>query len=126
MAKAQFQGLFNSGKYKISFSLSIYIWEESNIHYAYSPALDITGYGSTEIEARNSFEVTLGEFMSYTNNKKTIYDELEHLGWTVNRRKRRVHAPNTDELIDDNESFKEILGKGGVRRESRNVELAVA
>lgn len=125
MAQAHFRGSFNGGKYNISISLSIYMWEEEGIHFVFAPALDLTGYGNSEEEAKRSFEVTLAEFLQYTNNKQTFYDELEHLGWSVNRRKRRIHAPAFEEMLEDNESLKEVLNKGGVRRESRNVEFAL-
>lgn len=58
--------------------------KEEGINYIYSPALDLTGYGKNVKEAKESFEVTLKEFIDYTDNKKTIFDELEHLGWLVN------------------------------------------
>jgi len=126
MAKGLFKGSFGDGKYNINISLSIYFWKEDDICFSYSPALDITGYGDDEFKARDSFEITLSEFLSYTHNKKTIYDELENLGWTVNRKKKRVHAPGLEEILDDNSSFKEIFNKGKVRRESKNVEFALA
>jgi hypothetical protein len=125
MAQAHFHGSFDGGKYKISIGLSIYMWEEGGVNFVYAPALDITGYGNSEEEAKRSFEITLSEFLKYTNNKQTFYDELEHLGWSVNRRKRRVHAPEFEEMLEDNESLKEVLNKGGVRRERRSVELAL-
>lgn len=126
MAKAHFQGTFSSGKYEVSVGLSLYIWEEDNFTFVYSPALDVTGYGENEIEAKKSFEITLGEFVSYTHNKNTIFDELERLGWTVNRKKKRVHAPNIEELKSDNETFKDLLKKTNVRSENRDVQLAFA
>lgn len=64
------------------------MWEEEGIHFVFAPALDLTGYGNSEEEAKRSFEVTLAEFLQYTNNKQTFYDELEHLGWSVNRKKK--------------------------------------
>lgn len=124
MAKANFQGTFSNGKYEVSVGLSLYIWEEDNFTFVYSPVLDVTGYGENEIEAKKSFEITLSEFVSYTHNKNTIFDELERLGWTVNRKKKRVHAPNIDELRSDNETFKDLLKKSNVRSESREVQLA--
>jgi hypothetical protein len=126
MAKAHFQGTFNRGKHEISVGLSLYIWEEDDFTFVYSPALDVTGYGDNEVEAKKSFEITLSEFVSYTHNKNTIYEELERLGWTVNRKKKRVHAPDMEELISDNETFKNLLTKDNVRNESRNVQLAFA
>lgn len=126
MAKAQFKGTFNRGKYIISIGLSLYIWEEENLTYVYSPALDITGYGYNESEAKESFETTLSEFVTYSHNKKTIFDELENLGWTVNRKKKRVHAPDLEELKSDNNTFRDLLKRSDIRNEQKDVELALA
>lgn len=125
MAKALFEGSFEGGRYKFNVGLSIYMWNENGLSFVYSPALDISGYGNSEDEAKRSFEYTLAEFLKYTNNKKTFFDELEHLGWSVNRRKRKILAPDFEEMLEENESLKEVLNKGGVRRENKNVELAI-
>jgi hypothetical protein len=126
MAKAQFKGIFNQGEFTITISLSLYLWEEQGITFIYSPALDITGYGNSEEEAKKSFQITLDEFVDYTHKKKTIFDELEGLGWTVNRKKKRVHAPDLEELRTDNVTFRDLLKKSNVRSESKNIELALA
>src|SRR5690554_2850025 len=126
MAKTQFKGTFNQGQYLITIGLSLYIWEEEGITFVYSPALDITGYGVSEKEAKESFKITMDEFVSYTHNKKTIFDELESLGWTVNRKKKRVNAPDLEELRTDNDTFRSLLKKSNIRSENQNVELALA
>lgn len=126
MAKAQFKGTFDQGEYLITISLSLYIWDEDGITFVYAPALDITGYGNSEEEAKNSFRITLDEFVSYTHKKKTIFDELESLGWAVNRKKKRLHAPDLEELRSDNVAFRDLLKKNNVRSENQNVELALS
>jgi hypothetical protein len=72
---------YNRGNDHFNFQLSVLFWEEGGIHYAYSPALDLTGYGKSKEEAKSSFETTLDAFAKYTHNKGTIYKELERLGW---------------------------------------------
>lgn len=126
MAELHFQGSFNGGKYNINVGLSLFLWQEDGIHFVYSPSLDLTGYGKSEKEAKDSFQTTLSEFLSYTKNKNTIYDELEHQGWSVNRKKRRIHAPDFEEMLEDNEALKEILNKGGVQKATTNIELSLA
>jgi hypothetical protein len=81
MAKTLYKTTFDKQKHKIFIGLSLYTWKEEGIYYIYSPSLDLTGYGNTAKEAKESFEITLKEFVDYTYNKKTIFDELEHLGW---------------------------------------------
>lgn len=41
--------------------LPIIFYREGEIHYVYCAALDILGYGNTEEEARQSFEVMISE-----------------------------------------------------------------
>ena len=125
MAKMHFQGEFSGSKFKVNVGLTLYFWEEDSFSFVYSPALDITGYGKNEDSAKKSFEYTLEEFIKYTHNKKTFFDELERLGWTVNRKKKRINAPNIDELISDNKTFKDLLTKSNIRKESREVVLAI-
>jgi len=119
-------------KFKASYSkgnligLSLYAWHEDGIYYIYSPALDLTGYGKNSREAKKSFEITVKEFIDYTDNKKTIFDELEHLGWLVNRKKKKVHVPDFEDLLVDNNTLKEIINKTGIEKIEQNIELALA
>ena len=126
MSKLKFESSYNDGKNSINLVLNLYLWEENSIHYVYSPSLDVTGYGSTEVEAKKSFEITLDEFVKYTHNKNTIFEELEHLGWSVNKKKRRIHAPDLEELLSDNESFRNIYEQGNAKTETKNIELELA
>ena len=68
----------------------------------------------------------LEEFVKYTDNKKTIYKELERLGWTVNKRKKRVHPPDSEQLLEDNETFRELSNRPGVVKSKTQVGLALA
>ena len=125
MAKSKFTGQYSDGKNSYSLALIVYLWEEDGIWFAYSPSLDLTGYGKSENEAQDSFGITLGEFLAYTSNKNTFYDELENLGWTTNRKKKKIRAPRMVDLLEENDSFKDIVNKGGVKRVERNVEFAL-
>lgn len=126
MAKEKYNAAYVNKKGKLEVSISVFIWKDKSIVHAYSPSLDLTGYGHSVAEAKESFEVTLREFVKYTTNKQTLFDELEHLGWAVNRKKKRMLAPDTQELLKDNKTFRGIYNKPGVKVENREVELAVA
>lgn len=110
---------------RVTLGMNVLLWKEAGIHYAFSPSLDITGYGKTEVEARRSFEVMLDEFLEYTHNKGTIFKELERLGWTVNKKKKRVKAPEHHELLADNEDYREIVNRPGLKNVQREVALAL-
>jgi len=89
MSKKHFPDEYILKGEKLAHGLTILHWKEGDIHYAMSPTLEITGYGKTEVEAKSSFEVMLQEFVTYTYRGKTIFLELERLGWG---RKERTHG----------------------------------
>lgn len=126
MAKSRYSGKFAGKKYKIEVDLDVYIWSENGIYFAYAPALDLTGYDTTEEKAKASFSNVLDTTLHYMHNKDTIFNELERLGWTVNRKKRRVNAPDLQELMNDNEEFKNLLNKPDYKKERKEVQLSLA
>lgn len=126
MANVHFEGKFRSNKSETLVGLSLFKWKEDDLVYVFSPALDMYGYGATEDEAKQSFELNLNEFVKYTENKKTIFDELERLGWTINRKKSRVRAPELSEMMIDNVDLRSILSNPDIIQENTNVELALA
>lgn len=109
----------------VTVGANVLLWKEDGVHYAFAPSLDITGYGKTEAEAKRSFEVMLDEFLEYTHNKGTIFKELERLGWTVNKKKKRVKAPDHLELLEDNPDYREITSRPGVKHMHRELALAL-
>ena len=123
MDKKRANAKYSDGTRNVEFSVSIFLWEEDSIFYVYSPALDITGYGVTKEKARESFETVLYEFVKYTHNKKTIFQELENLGWAVNKRKKRVVSPDFEDLLSENEHFRHLYKSKDLVRDSSNVNL---
>ena len=63
--------------------LSLVAFEDDGVCYVYCPALDLTGYGQNESEAKNSFEQTLQLYMNYTINKNTFFDDLKAHDWKI-------------------------------------------
>ena len=98
----------NKGNH-IDLGLILLAFEEDNIHFFYSPAFDLTGYGKTEKEAHESFQLALSEFLRYTVNKKTLFNELERLGWKIKRSKKITSVPSLEDLASSNEYLAEIL-----------------
>lgn len=124
MDKSQFDASFKGQNVKIDVSLELYIWEEDGDHYVYAPALDLIGSGDSEEEAKESFQIVLEEYMKYTYNKSTLFDDLEEHGWYVNRKKKRVQAPTFEELEEDRDTLKDVLKSGNYHKENRSVALA--
>ena len=45
-------------------------FEDDDIHYVYSPALELIGYGNTHEEAKESWNTVLEEYFQYGIEKK--------------------------------------------------------
>jgi len=126
MSKSNIVRAYRSDRHLIEIGLEVYDWEDEGIFYVYSPALDLTGYGKTKAESKGAFKTSLDIFMDYTYNKKTIFVELEHLGWSVNRKKKKAIPPENEEMLSDNELLKEISKKKGVTISNHNIQLALS
>jgi len=115
---------FNNGKYDIS--LSLVEFKEEDVIIIYSPALDLSGYGYTEVEAKNSFSEALHEFFRYTNNKNTLDKVLKKLGWSIkgSKKKPKFNPPKDSELIKSNPLYNEIVNKKNYKVSREDVEFA--
>jgi hypothetical protein len=115
---------FDKGKYQVG--LSLVEFKEENITIIYSPALDLSGYGNSEVEARKSFSEALHEFFRYTSNKNTLDKVLIKLGWTIkgSKNKPKFNPPKDSELIKSNPLFNEIVNKKNYKVSREEVEFA--
>ncbi len=125
MAKHHLEARYDGRKHRVEIRLELIDWEDDNLYFQYAPALDLTGYGNSTEEAAQSFKIQLGEFVNYTLNKGTVYEELERLGWTVNKKKKRIVAPVEADLLTDNETYRNLLAMHGINKSSTNFELAL-
>jgi hypothetical protein len=103
----EIKGNFVNREGRINFNLPIIKFEEDNLFFFYTPALDLTGYGKTEAEAEQSFQQTLGQFLDYSTNNKTLYSELKKLGWIV--KGKQVRVPSLKEMLINNQYLTEIF-----------------
>ncbi len=125
MAKHHLEARYDAQKHHVEIRLELIAWADDNLYFQYAPALDLTGYGNSTEEAAQSFKIQLDEFVSYTLNKGTVYDELERLGWTVNKKRKRVAAPEESVLLADNETYRNLITMQGINKSSTNLELAL-
>ena len=109
MEQAKLSGVKKVGTNKIVINLQVFFFQEDDIFFAYMPSLDLTGYGNTPEEAKDSLTVVLDEFLKYTINKNTFLIELKRLGWKIKSKKKPMHAPQMTDLINSNEQLKEIV-----------------
>ena len=109
MQQANLSGGKKFGNNFITVSLQALFFEEEGIHYAYMPSFDLTGYGNTEEEAKESLTIVLDEFLRYTLNKNTLFIEMQRLGWKIKSKKKPMYAPQMSDLINTNDQFKDIV-----------------
>ena len=104
--------LTGEGKYlkaTIKVEVPVMVFKEEKTWFAYLPSFDLTGYGNDTEEAKESLKIVLDEFIRYSLNKKTFFDELRRLGWEIKSKKRPLHAPKMSDLIQSNEQLREII-----------------
>ena len=99
----------NISKEKINSELAIFLFKEDDNYIAYSPALDLSGYGKTEEEARDSFNIVLKEYFDYCINEGTLYQDLKSHGWNI--KQHTVETPKISMLILKNAELSNILDK---------------
>lgn len=115
---------FTHGKYHVA--LSLVEFKEENVTIVYSPALDLSGSGYSEDEAKQSFNEALNEFFRYTNNKNTLDKVLKDLGWAIkgSKKKPKFNPPSNSELVSSNPLFSEIINNKDYKTSKKEVEFA--
>lgn len=105
------QLIFHSELYhsrgKLNVQLEVLLFKEEDVYIAYAPALDISAFGNSEEEAKNDFGDVIRAHFEYCLNKRTLFDDLKSHGWVVKSRKR-VKGPSDEELIQMNDTYKDI------------------
>lgn len=125
MSKKQtMSGQWVSGKNRIKCNLPLIIFEEEDSVITYCPALDISGYGATEEEAKKSFEVTLTEYFKYTVNKKTLAEDLKKNGWIIKKNLRKEPVPPTmEQMLQNNDDFSRIFNTYDFQKRNTTIDI---
>jgi len=113
---------YRDGRNWVNVKLSLIEFEEDGLYFVYSPALDLTGYGKTEVEAKESYNIAMEEFLTYTTHKETVFEELERLGWTISK-KKKISAPSLPELLQSRSYLEEIFTEKQFRKTDENVAI---
>jgi hypothetical protein len=121
--KLNVKGNFSNKAGQIKFNLPLISFQEDNLYFIYSPALDVTGYGSTEQDARDSFQEAISQFFDYTTNKKTFEAELKKLGWKFN--KKQSVPPTLVDMIINNKYLAEIFTEKQYKKFDEPVSIPV-
>lgn len=129
MSKLNFKGKVFKDQVGKGFSLSLFIFEEDANQIVYSPALDLSGYGKTEIEAKKSFNICFEEFITYTTNKDTLVDELKRLGWKIknenSKKKNNYKSPELSDLLKTDDYLAKIFETKNFKKINEDLALPV-
>jgi len=105
---------------------SLFIFQDQGVWFYYSPALDLSGYGASEIEAQHSFSNALEELLKYTTNKGTLKQMLIDLGWVytkLSKKSKKLMAPSLHDLISRDDYLKEVFEKKEFKKVNTDVNL---
>jgi len=108
---------------QVDLGLSLVSFIEDGTYIIYSPSLDLSGYGDTEQEAKESFEIALKEFLRYTLNKRTLSKVLKKLGWKVSDKKRKYKEPNFDDLVKKKDYLADIVRDKEFQKINQNFNI---
>jgi hypothetical protein len=127
MSKYLFQADYKNNRATVKVRLFlVHFQDENNTHIIFSPHLDLSGYGNSLVEAKDSFQIAFADFADYTLKKKTIGKVLRNLGWKlkVNQKiPKKVIAPSITSIIKENDYVAEIFDKYNVYTFHQDVEL---
>lgn len=100
--------------------------DENGTHIIFSPHLDLSGYGNSLEEAKESFNIAFEDFVDYTLKKKTLGKVLRNLGWKLKGNQKlpkKVLAPSISSIIRENDYVSEIFDKYNVNTFHQDVQL---
>ncbi|MCK5104631.1 MAG: hypothetical protein KAQ62_27440 [Cyclobacteriaceae bacterium] len=124
MENLGYKGTWGKSGVKIKVTIDLISFEDEGSIIFYCPALDLSGYGNDEKEAKQSFQVVLDQYFSYTLNKGTFTKELKKLGWKVTKSKRKpITPPNLESLLRDNENFSNIFNTHDFRKFTEGIDM---
>lgn len=109
----------------IDVGLILLSFMDGNVNIVYCAELDLSGSGYDFNEAKASFWEALSEFIRYGMSKGTLWKELKRLGWKIKGGKKntRVSAPQFQEMMDNNEEFKDIILNRDFQKITERVQL---
>lgn len=108
----------NSG---IKANLSVFLFKEGDVYYAYCPELDLVGYDHTAKDAKKSFEIVLKDYLDYAVENGTLDQDLLEHGWRKSK-SGKVSEPTPSVLLKVSQ-LKNVLEKKEFKKYSIPVAL---
>lgn len=124
MKSLNVESRFSNEKGSVTVNVPVISFKEDNAQIIYCPALDLSGSGNNETEARESFSIVVTEYLNYTTHKGTLWTDLKKLGWIIKKNKKKHAAPPPmSELLENNEEFSRIFDNYPYKKFDTGVSL---
>jgi len=127
MSKYIFEGDYSNREDNVKVKLLlVHFQDEQGIHFIYSPHLDVTGYGTTVEDAKESFGIVYEDFIDYTLKKNTMGKVLKNLGWELKgslKKPKNILAPSITSIISNNDYVSEIFDNYAVNTYHQEVGI---
>lgn len=123
--KGRVKGVWESKDHHIEVRLDVITFNEDNNVIMYCPALEITGYGADEQEAKQSFEIAIDQFFLYTTRKKSLAPELKKLGWRIRSKNKPYVPPTMSELLVNNDNFNHVFNNYSFKKMNEAISMPV-
>ena len=98
----------------IDISVSVVLFKENGVYIAYCPSLDIAGYDTTEVAAKEDFTFMLKDWVKEQTLNKTLEKDLAMHGWKMEGDESK--EPNIAEIIKLNSNAVSVFGRPEYRK----------
>lgn len=105
---------------RIEAKLSLYLFKDDGVYIMYCPALDLSGYGNTKKESRESFECVLSSYLEYCVENNTLRNDLTRHGWTLDG---AVESPSVKQMLRSNKTLGDIIYRKDYVKLSETVDI---
>lgn len=129
MANYQYRASVRDGKATFKYDMPVFSFMDDDTFIVYAPALDLSGYGKTEKEAKISFNEVFRAFVNYTSNKNTLFKELKRLGWKVGKQTKlstkpiTLQAPSLQDMLFRDEYLVEVFQTREFHKYNQRISL---
>ena len=93
MPQYNFSGRLDYNNKSVNVILGMYLFKEGKSFIVYCPALDLSAYGDTENDAKQSFISIFEMTLKYMLNKNTIKEDLINHGWHQKHETKEDKSP---------------------------------
>lgn len=108
---------------RVKCNIDLILYEEETLHYVYSPALDLIGYGKTTEEALQSWEVAMEEYVRYGLENNTLIKDLQNHGWSIEKQQNQLQPPTFSWLLQHNDQLSEVYDKHSFQKTSTAISV---